>query len=147
MLQRRRRGSVLVPGVDRGLSKAQGPWRRCVSRSGARRLTPLAGSVRWRGGRTTFQRTLIMANTQEYLFQNIPPALRSEFVQRVAGTKGVRIERIVSRGHCSPAGYWYDQAETEWVMLVKGAARIRFEADDSVIEMTAGDHITIPPRA
>ena len=88
-----------------------------------------------------------MANTKENLFQNIPASLRSEFVQRVGGAKGIRIERIVSRGHSSPTGYWYDQAETEWVMLVKGAARIRFEADDSVVEMTAGDHITIAPRS
>ncbi len=88
-----------------------------------------------------------MANSKENLFQNIPASLRSEFAQRVGGTKGIRIERIVSRGHCSPAGYWYDQAETEWVLLVKGAARIRFEADDTVVEMTAGDHITIAPRA
>ena len=73
--------------------------------------------------------------------------MRAEFVQRVAGQKGVRIERIVSRGHASAAGYWYDQAETEWVLLVKGAARIRFEADDSVVEMKAGDHITIAPRS
>ena len=74
-----------------------------------------------------------MAIKKENLFQNIPASLRSEFVQRIAGVKGVRIERIVSRGHSSPTGYWYDQAETEWVMLV--------------VEMTAGDHITIPPRA
>lgn len=85
--------------------------------------------------------------TKENLFQNIPASLRSEFVQRLAGTKGVRIERIVSRGHSSPTGYWYDQAETEWVLLVKGAARIRFEADDSVVEMGPGDHVTIAPRA
>jgi cupin 2 domain-containing protein len=88
-----------------------------------------------------------MPMKKENIFQNIPASLRSEFVQRLAGMKGVRIERIVSRGHSSPTGYWYDQAETEWVMLVKGAARIRFEADDSVVEMTAGDHITIAPRA
>lgn len=88
-----------------------------------------------------------MATKKDNLFQNIPASLRSEFVQRIAGVKGVRIERIVSRGHSSPAGYWYDQAETEWVLLVKGAAKIHFEADDSIVEMAAGDHIIIPPRA
>jgi cupin 2 domain-containing protein len=84
---------------------------------------------------------------KENLFAGIPSSLRSEFVERLAWQKGVRVERIVSRGHCSPLGYWYDQAETEWVLLVKGAAKLRFEADDSVVEMKAGDHITIPPRA
>ena len=88
-----------------------------------------------------------MSIEKESIFSGIPLSARSEFVERIAWRKGVRIERIVSKGHSSAAGYWYDQAETEWVLLVKGAARIRFEADDSVVEMKAGDHITIPPRA
>jgi len=68
-------------------------------------------------------------------------------VERIAWRKGTRIERIVSRGHCSAAGFWYDQAETEWVLLVQGAARIRFEENDEVVEMKPGDHLTIPARA
>ena len=28
---------------------------------------------------------------------------------------GLRIERIVSEGHVSPEGFWYDQDEPEWV--------------------------------
>jgi cupin 2 domain-containing protein len=84
---------------------------------------------------------------KENLQSGVPASMRAEFVERIAWQKGVRIERIVSRGHCSAAGFWYDQAETEWVLLVQGAARIRFEATDEVIEMGPGDHITIPPRA
>jgi cupin 2 domain-containing protein len=81
------------------------------------------------------------------VFDGIPTNLRSEWVERIAFKKGVRIERIVSRGHCSPEGFWYDQAETEWVLLISGAARIVFEEDNTVVEMRAGDHIVIPPRA
>lgn len=81
------------------------------------------------------------------LLLNIPAELRNEFVERIAYFKGTRIERIVSRGHSSAPGFWYDQAETEWVLLVQGAARIRFEENDEVVEMGPGDHITIPARA
>ncbi|HET6348433.1 MAG TPA: cupin domain-containing protein [Candidatus Krumholzibacteria bacterium] len=81
------------------------------------------------------------------LFSDIPAALPAEFVQRMAGGKGVRIERIVSRGHASPEGFWYDQAETEWVVLVKGSACIRFEEGGETVEMKVGDHLVIPPRA
>ncbi len=56
----------------------------------------------------------------------------------------VRVERIVSRGHASPPGFWYDQDEDEWVMVLAGAARLRFEADDRVVEMGPGDAVTIP---
>ena len=55
---------------------------------------------------------------------------------------GVRIERIVSTGHRSPEGHWYDQLEHEWVMVLTGAARIEFE--DRVIEMQSGESINIP---
>ena len=36
----------------------------------------------------------------------------------------MRVERIVSSGHCSPEGFWYDQDEQEWVPLLQGAARL-----------------------
>jgi cupin 2 domain-containing protein len=79
------------------------------------------------------------------LFEGIPPRLRDELTERVAGNADVRVERIVSRGHASPPDFWYDQAEHEWVVVVKGSARLRF-ADDSVLELRAGDHVTLPPH-
>ena len=52
----------------------------------------------------------------------------------------VRIERIVSHGHASPEGFWYDQDQSEFVVLLQSAARLRFE--DGMIEMDpgSGDH-------
>ncbi|HEU4928367.1 MAG TPA: cupin domain-containing protein [Candidatus Krumholzibacteria bacterium] len=81
----------------------------------------------------------------ENLFDGIPPRLAAEMTERMAGNAHARVERIVSHGHASPPGFWYDQAEHEWVMVVKGSARIRF-ADDSVLELHPGDHFTIPPH-
>jgi cupin 2 domain-containing protein len=81
------------------------------------------------------------------LFEGIPDALHAELTQRLAGRVGVRIERIVSRGHASPEGFWYDQGETEWVLLVRGAAKLRFEGEDELVEMAPGDYLTIPARA
>ena len=81
------------------------------------------------------------------VFDTIPSDLRSEWVERLAWKKGVRIERIISRGHSSPEGFWYDQAEAEWVLLVRGAARICFEEGNTVVEMRAGDHLEIPSRS
>lgn len=81
------------------------------------------------------------------LFDDIPRELREELTRVLARRDGVRVERIVSRGHTSAPGFWYDQAETEWVMVVKGRARIRFETGDTLLELTPGDHVTIPPHA
>lgn len=54
----------------------------------------------------------------------------------------VRIERIISQGHTSPADSWYDQPQHEWVIVLKGAARLQFE--DGMVEMKPGDFINIP---
>ena len=56
---------------------------------------------------------------------------------------GVRIERILSTGQVSPADFWYDQTEDEWVSVVQGHAALQW--DDGVItELAAGDWILIP---
>jgi cupin 2 domain-containing protein len=58
----------------------------------------------------------------------------------------VRIERIVSRGHHSQVGFWYDQDETEWVLLVAGSAGLQFADESEPIELTPGDFLEIPPH-
>ncbi len=76
------------------------------------------------------------------LFQEIPLHLPKELVQTLLGAAHVRIERIVSHGHSSPADFWYDQEQHEWVVLLKGAARLRFEGE--TVEMKPGDFVSIP---
>ena len=63
-------------------------------------------------------------------------------MQVIAGNRNVRIERIVSHGHASPNGFWYDQDENEWVIVLKGAARLRI--GDQTVELNPGDFVTIP---
>jgi len=75
-------------------------------------------------------------------FSNIPENLSEELTTVLQEGHGVRIERIVSHGHNSPAGFWYDQPESEWVLVLKGAARLEFE--DRMVEMGPGDYINIP---
>ena len=72
----------------------------------------------------------------------IPAALPSEHVALLAVGGGVRVERIVSRGHVSPPGFWYDPDEDEWVMLVAGAARLEIEGEGE-IELRPGDWIDL----
>ena len=76
------------------------------------------------------------------LFADIPGKLPAELVEVLARGDGVRIERIVSRGHVSPEGFWYNQDESEWVVLLQGAARLRFE--DREVELGPGDYLHIP---
>ncbi len=57
----------------------------------------------------------------------------------------LKIERIVSHCHSSPEGFWYDQAEDEWVMVLRGEATLEFAGGD-LIEMKEGDYLLIPRR-
>ncbi|GJM43890.1 MAG: hypothetical protein DHS20C21_07320 [Gemmatimonadota bacterium] len=80
------------------------------------------------------------------LFRNIPDRADQEFVESLVTRPGARVERIVSRGHRSPEGFWYDQDDDEWVVLVRGRATLSF-ADGRTLEMQAGDHAWIPAHA
>ena len=78
------------------------------------------------------------------IFANLPNDLTEELVEVLVDGDHVRIERIVSIGHTSPNGFWYDQDQQEWVVVLKGRARLLFEGDDDPVEMEAGDSINIP---
>jgi cupin 2 domain-containing protein len=80
--------------------------------------------------------------TTNNLFVDLPRHLPDELFTTLLDAANVRIERIVSHGHASPEGFWYDQDQHEWVVVLKGAARLRFE--DETIEMKPGDFIDIP---
>ena len=55
----------------------------------------------------------------------------------------VKIERIVSHAQASPAGFWYDQEEDEWVVVLRGTATLEFAGGEQV-ELKEGDYLTIP---
>lgn len=76
------------------------------------------------------------------LFNELPDNLPSELVTILLEAVNVRIERIVSHGHASPPDFWYDQNDDEWVVVLKGAASLRFE--DRTVELRPGDFVNIP---
>ncbi len=67
-----------------------------------------------------------------------------ELVEMLVQSPAVRIERIVSTGQASPEGYWYDQDESEWVLVIQGEAELRFEDLPQPVVMKAGDYVNIP---
>ena len=80
--------------------------------------------------------------TADNLLRGLPASLPAERVDVLLQTPALRLERIVSTGHVTPAGEWYEQATDEWVTVLHGAARLGFE-DAPPLEMGPGDHVLI----
>lgn len=81
---------------------------------------------------------------------SIPAAVRApgapEFAENLLqGPEGMLLERIVSWGHITPEGEWYDQEKDEWVAVLHGSATIAYE-DGTSIELQAGEHLLLPAR-
>jgi len=75
------------------------------------------------------------------ILEALPADLPEELVEVIGGGGDVRIERIVSRGHASEEGFWYDQDENEFVLLLEGEAGLEFE--DETVHLKRGDYLTI----
>ncbi len=77
------------------------------------------------------------------LLGEVPSSLPDELVEALLESDAFRLERIVSLGHATPPGEWYDQERSEWVVLLTGGAGLRFADRDGVVEMRSGDHLVI----
>jgi cupin 2 domain-containing protein len=79
------------------------------------------------------------------LFENLPePGGSAEDFLTLARADGFKIERIVSQGHCTPPGEWYDQATTEYVTVLRGEAGLLFDGEGAPRVMKQGDWVLIP---
>ena len=72
----------------------------------------------------------------------IPFSMTEELTTILAENNNIRIERIISTGQISG---WYDQDETEFVVLLNGSAIIEYE-DNKTIELSKGDTLLIYPH-
>ena len=79
------------------------------------------------------------------LFEHLPSPREDgeEAVEEILRRQDVRLERIVSHGQASAEGFWYDQDEDEWVLVLEGQAELRFEDPDEWVTLRAGDHLLI----
>jgi cupin 2 domain-containing protein len=78
------------------------------------------------------------------LFANLPPpgASEEQFIH-LLNEPGLIVQRIVSGGQSSTPGFWYEQPEAEWVLLISGEATLRFEDETGAHRLKAGDYLDI----
>ena len=78
------------------------------------------------------------------IYSHMTQAVNDEIFDTILSSDRCEIQRIISKGHKSPSGYWYDQERDEWVILLRGAATLKFNNGNKIIEMMPGDYIHIP---
>lgn len=81
------------------------------------------------------------------LFDDVAESLDEEAAETLIASGAMRLVRIVSTGQATPEGDWYDQEDWEWVVLLKGAAGLRFEGEAEVRPLAPGDFVHIPAHA
>ncbi|MCM0148855.1 cupin domain-containing protein [Photobacterium galatheae] len=82
--------------------------------------------------------------TVQDLLADIPERLPAELFQNLLVSSQLRVERIVSRGHQTPKGEWYDQDENEWVLVIQGQAELVFDDSQPPVRLKAGQSIFLP---
>lgn len=87
-----------------------------------------------------------MSASGKLLEESVPDHSGAEIFTELLKKPGVRIERIVSHGQASPPGFWYDQADGEWVMVVAGEAGLLLEGEAAPRRLGPGDWLDIPPH-
>ena len=78
------------------------------------------------------------------LFAHLPPlnSTDEEFTP-LLDEPGLIVQRIVSTGQASPPGFWYEQTDAEWVLLLQGEATLRFADEAEARHLRPGDHLDI----
>jgi len=77
------------------------------------------------------------------ILDSIPKDLSNEVFEDLVTSDKVKIERIISKGHTSPDIGWYDQEQSEWVIVIAGSAIIGFD-DKPSVTLKTGDYLNIP---
>lgn len=79
------------------------------------------------------------------LFTGLPDKSSEERIDVLLSRPGLRIERIVSTGQTSPPGFWYDQPQDEWVIVLRGATGMLVEGGTEC-RLAPGDFLFLPAR-
>ena len=78
------------------------------------------------------------------IYLNIPEELPNELFEQIICNSSFKLERIISKGHSTTKGQWYDQGKDEWVILLKGSAGLVIEGEGEMVVLKPGDYVLLP---
>ena len=84
-----------------------------------------------------------MIDTVSDLLDDIPKDSSDEIFQLLLKNEKVRIERIISYGQVTDESYWYDQKKDEFIIVLQGSAKIKYE-NEQIFDLKVGSSLYIP---
>lgn len=75
------------------------------------------------------------------LLRSVAPPPGQELKQIIHEGLHWRLELIISSSASSKDGFWYDQEEHEWILILRGSARINLKKPDVLVDLSVGDHL------
>ena len=57
-----------------------------------------------------------------------------------------RLELILSCSASSPEGFWYDQTDHEWIVILRGSASLKLKDPDAYVDLSVGDQLHFLPH-
>jgi cupin 2 domain-containing protein len=78
------------------------------------------------------------------IFSALLKANKGEVFEVLLKTRNLKIERIVSKGQATPENTWLKENSSEWVILLKGKARLLFKNTKKAFVLKPGDYVYIP---
>ena len=72
------------------------------------------------------------------------PAAGEEVEHTLHQGSNWRLVLIASNQSRCPDGVWMNQSEQEWVMVLRGSARLQLTNPERVVDLSAGDHLFLP---
>ncbi|AJI55050.1 mannose-6-phosphate isomerase family protein [Francisella philomiragia] len=76
------------------------------------------------------------------LFDVIPSTSNNEIFVDLLKSDNIHIEMIISYGQVTPIDEPYIQSHDEWVVVLKGMAKLRLDNNDYILD--EGEHLFIP---
>lgn len=83
-------------------------------------------------------------NRQDNLLREPIPRVGQETERQLLEGNGWRLTLIHSNGSRTPDGVWMDQEEAEWVLLLRGSARLICLDPEETMDLSVGDPVLIP---
>lgn len=132
---------ALVDLIERNPSQRE-ELARCADHNA---VVHLAKSWGFDIGRRWGESDPVTSLMDNLLREDCPP-FGTESSRLIASGDAWKLVLIASNGFSTPGNSWIEQTDHEWVLLLRGSARLILREPELSVDLSPGDHLTISPH-